>query len=70
MIAPNYKSQLIFVEKSVTKEYYKTEIMESLTIQDAINIICSEFIFQPDEATAHTSNICIETLRNLQTVPA
>lgn len=64
MIAPNYKSQLIFVEKSITKEYYKTEIMESSTIQDAINIICPEFIFQQNEATAHTSNICIEPLGN------
>ena len=63
MIAHNFKSKIVFVEKSVTKEYYKSEIIESSTIQDAISVIGDEFIFQQDGATSHTSAICTEAIR-------
>ena len=38
MVAQNFKSKLIFVEKSVTKEYYKNEIIESVAKYDPENI--------------------------------
>lgn len=63
MVAQNFKSKLILVEKSVTKEFYKNEIIESGVISDAIQVVGKDFIFQQDGATAHTSKICIEAIR-------
>lgn len=63
MVAQNFKSQLKFVEKSVTKEYCTNEIFESPVISDAILVVGETFIFQSDGVIAHTSKICIKEIR-------
>ena len=63
MIAKDFKSDLFFMEKSITKEYYKEIIIDSDVITKAMEVIGEDFIFNQDGATSHTRSLAVNAIR-------
>ena len=65
MVAKNFKSDLIFVEKSMNQDFYQEKIIESDIIPSAVREIGDDFIFQQDGATSHTTVLSIAKIRKI-----
>lgn len=68
MVGKNFKSDLIFVEKSMNQEFYQQNIINSNIIPSAINTIGEDFIFQQDGATSHTTDLSIASIRRISRI--
>lgn len=63
MIGQNYKSDIIFIEKTMNKEVYLNKIINTEIIPTAMSIIGDDFIFQQDGATSHTTPLNIASIQ-------
>lgn len=68
MVGKNFKSKLVFVEKTMNQKYYKDNIINTDIIPDAINSIGENFIFQQDGATSHTTPLNIASIRKISRI--